>query len=167
MTAYPCPATQLGLNVIGEMRTRYRCRVGLSDHSGTIFAGLAAVTLGADALEVHVTFSRGMFGPDTPASVTFDDLRTLADGIAFIRAANAHPADKDAVAASLAPLRAIFARSIVASRDLAAGTALTPSDVALKKPGGGMPPSALASVLGRTLARDVARDAELSEQDLA
>src|SRR5207247_4192643 len=49
-TAYPCPAEQLGLNILAELRARYRCPVGLSDHSGTIYAGLAAVTLGASLL---------------------------------------------------------------------------------------------------------------------
>lgn len=56
-TAYPCPPERWGLNVITELRDRYACPVGLSDHSAAIHAGLAAVALGADLLEVHVTFS--------------------------------------------------------------------------------------------------------------
>jgi len=69
-TAYPCPPERIGLNLLPIFRDRYGCPVGLSDHSGTIFAGLAAATLGCDVLEVHVTLSREMFGPDVPASVT-------------------------------------------------------------------------------------------------
>ena len=56
-------------------------RVGLSDHSGEIFAGLAAVTLGADVLEVHVTLSREMFGPDVAASITTSELRQLVRAV--------------------------------------------------------------------------------------
>jgi len=41
-SAYPCPPEKVGLNMLGEFRERYGCAVGLSDHSGTIFPGLAA-----------------------------------------------------------------------------------------------------------------------------
>ena len=63
-TAYPCQPEEVGLNMLQVYRERYGCAVGLSDHSGTIYPGLAAATLGADVLEVHVTLSREMFGPD-------------------------------------------------------------------------------------------------------
>ncbi len=63
-TAYPCPPEKVGLNMLDVLRREFRCPVGLSDHSGTIFPGLAAVTLGIEVLEIHVTFNRDMFGPD-------------------------------------------------------------------------------------------------------
>src|SRR5439155_2213437 len=71
---YPCPPEQVGLNLLGFFRERYGCPVGLSDHSGSVYPGLAAVTLGAEVLEVHVTLSREMFGPDVAASVTTGEL---------------------------------------------------------------------------------------------
>ena len=63
-SAYPCPPEKVGLNLIPFFRDRYGCDVGLSDHSGTIYPGLAAATLNIQVLEVHVTLSREMFGPD-------------------------------------------------------------------------------------------------------
>ena len=69
-SSYPCPPEKVGLNMIPFLRQRYGCKVGLSDHSGTIFPGLAGAAIGLDALEVHITFSRECFGPDVPASVT-------------------------------------------------------------------------------------------------
>ena len=80
-TAYPCPPEKIGLNLIPRLRERYGCAVGLSDHSGTIYPGLAAVTLGIEVLELHVAFSREMFGPDVPASVTMGELNQLVEGI--------------------------------------------------------------------------------------
>ena len=62
-STYPCPLEEVGLNVIDELRARYACPVGLSDHSGSVFPGLAALARGADIVEIHVTFDRGMFGP--------------------------------------------------------------------------------------------------------
>ena len=110
-SAYPCPPENIGLNLLPFFRDRYGCSVGLSDHSGTIYAGLAAVTLGATMLEVHVTFSREMFGPDVPASITLEELRQLVDGIRFIEAMTAHPVDKDAMAETMVPLRHLFTKS--------------------------------------------------------
>jgi N,N'-diacetyllegionaminate synthase len=164
---YPTPPEKLGLNVIGELRRRYGCAVGLSDHSGTIHAGLAAAALGCEVLELHVTFDRRMFGPDVPASVTIDELRTLAEGIRFIERARANPVDKDGMARELAPLRGIFTKSIVAARDLEPGIVLERAHLAFKKPGTGLPPARLSDVVGRRLARAVKRDAALAEEDLA
>ena len=58
-SAYPCPAEKIGLNLIPFFRERYQCSVGLSDHSGTIYSGLAAAVLGISVLEVHVALSSG------------------------------------------------------------------------------------------------------------
>lgn len=165
-TAYPCPPERIGLNMITFFRARYGCFVGLSDHSGTIYPGIAAATLGSEVLEVHVTMSRGMFGPDVPASVTIEELRQLVDGVRFVERMRANPVDKDAVAADMAPLRAIFTKSLVARTPLAAGTVLTGAHLAAKKPGTGIPAERLPDVIGRTLRRDIAADAVIREDDL-
>lgn len=165
-SAYPCPPEKLGLNVIGELRERYACPVGLSDHSGTIYAGLAAATLGADILELHVTFSRECFGPDVIASVTTAELRQLVEGIRFIERARANPVDKQIMAAELAPLRKTFTKSIVAARNLDEGIALTTDDLALKKPGTGIPAARFNEILGRRLRVAVPADQMIREEDL-
>ena len=165
-SAYPVAPGDVGLNVLAELRERYGCAVGLSDHSGTIYPSLAAVALGATVLEVHVTLSRAMFGPDVPASVTPEELRELVAGARFIRAALDAPVDKDAMAERLAPMRERFMRSVVASRDLAPGTTLRREDLAAKKPAGGLPPDALESLLGRRLRIPLARDERVTEAAL-
>jgi N,N'-diacetyllegionaminate synthase len=165
-TAYPCAAEKIGLNVMELFRHRYGCFVGLSDHSGTIFPSLAAVTLGADVVEVHVTMSREMFGPDVAASVTTSELRHMVDGIRFIEQMMKHPVDKDAAAADMQHLRNIFTKSVVARRALAAGTVLTVNDLAAKKPGTGIPGERLPEFVGRRLRRPITADGQLSEGDL-
>jgi N-acetylneuraminate synthase len=165
-TAYPCPPERIGLNMIPFFRDRYNAMTGLSDHSGRIYAGLAAATIGADIIEVHVTMSRGMFGPDVPASVTMEELRQLVEGVRFIETMKAHPVDKDASAADMAPLRAIFTKSLVARVPLAAGTVLAEAHLAAKKPGTGIPAERLAAVIGRRLRRDIAPDEQLRVEDV-
>jgi N-acetylneuraminate synthase len=165
-SAYPCPPEKVGLNLLPFFRERYGSAVGLSDHSGTIYPGIAAATLGAEVVEVHVTFSREMFGPDVPASVTLPELRQLVDGVRFVERMLAHPVEKDEMAGEMAPLRRLFTKSVVAREDLPAGTVLERGHLALKKPGTGLGPESLPRLIGRRLSRDIQRDEILSEEDL-
>jgi N-acetylneuraminate synthase len=165
-SAYPCPPEKIGLNMLEILRSRYGCPVGLSDHSGTIYPGLAAATLGANVLEVHVTLSREMFGPDVVASVTTSELKQLAIGLRFIESMRRHPVDKDAVAAEMMPLRTAFTKSVVARSALTAGTVLTSDHVALKKPGTGIPPVRLPEIIGCRLRRNLDADELIQETDL-
>lgn len=164
-TAYPCPPEKIGLNLIPFFRQRYQCQVGLSDHSGTIYPALAATTLGANAIEVHVTLSREMFGPDVPASVTTAELAQMVKGIRFIEQMLAHPIDKDFLAQEMIPLRGLFTKSVVIRQDLPAGTILEPRHLTAKKPGTGIPAARLPEFAGRRLARDVSAD-ELLDEDM-
>lgn len=165
-SAYPTPPEKLGLNLITDLRARYGLPTGLSDHSGTIYAGLAAAAIGIDLLEVHITFSRECFGPDVPASLTMEELRQLVDGIRYIEAAKANPVDKDGMAAEFAPMRDLFTKSIVARHALTEGSVLGAEDLAVKKPGTGLPASALPGLIGRRLRVAVAADQQLAEADL-
>ena len=165
-TAYPCPPEQVGLNVIGQLRERYACWVGLSDHSATIFPSIAAATLRADVVEVHVTMSREMFGPDVPASVTTAELAELVRGVRFVERALASPVDKDQVAAAMAPMRELFTRSVVAAVDIPAGTRLAETDLIAKKPGTGIPAASIPELVGRVTRRAVAADTLLTDDDL-
>ena len=165
-TAYPCPPEKIGLNLIPFYRERYGCWVGLSDHSATIYPGLAGAALGLDMLEVHVALSREMFGPDVIASVTSDELRQLVEGIRFIERMRTHPLDKDACAQETAPLRKLFTRSLVASADLPAGTVIAREHVTVKKPGTGLSPDRLEEIIGRRLARAVTADQVLAAEDI-
>jgi N-acetylneuraminate synthase len=165
-TAYPCPPEKIGLNLIPFYRQRYGCWVGLSDHSATIYPGLAGAAVGMDMLEVHVALSREMFGPDVIASITTQELRQLVDGIRFIERMRAHPLDKDASAQETAPLRKLFTRSLVARASLPAGTVIEREHVLIKKPGTGLSPDRLEDVIGRRLARPVTADQVLAAEDI-
>lgn len=163
---YPTPLEKVGLNLLDEIKVRYDCPVGLSDHSGTIWPGVLAAALGARVIEVHVSLSREAFSPDQEVSLTTAELRHL---IAGTRAAAAlrTPVDKDALAEELKPMRAVFGKSVVAARRLAAGQLLEAEDLALKKPGDGLTAANLPRLLGRRLVRDLERDQLVGWEDLA
>jgi N,N'-diacetyllegionaminate synthase len=165
-TAYPCPPEKVGLNLVTEFRERYGSATGLSDHSGTIWPGVAAATLGAELLEIHVTMSREMFGPDVPASVTSAELREMIAGIRFVEAMRAHPVDKDAASIGVAPLRKMFTKSVVARTAIPAGTVLSAELLTVKKPGTGIPAARLPELLGARATRDIAADELLADADV-
>lgn len=165
-SAYPCPPEKVGLNVLDVFRQRHGCPVGLSDHSGTIWPSVAAATLGASVVEVHVTLSREMFGPDVASSVTTAELRQLVEGVRFVERMRDNPTDKDTMAAETASLRELFAKSVVLTVDLPAGSALAREHLATKKPGTGIAPGRVDELVGRTLRVDVRADHILSEEDL-
>ena len=163
---YPTPLSEVGLNVLEEMRRRYSCPVGLSDHSGTPFPALAAMARGASVIELHVTFDRRMFGPDVSASITFDELAFLSQARDAFNEMDDKPVDKDVMANSLESMRQIFGKSLAPSRALSAGTLLAPGMLVPRKPGGGIPTDALEDLMGRRLARDVAPERILRWDDL-
>lgn len=162
---YPTPPEKLGLNLLAEYRARYSCPVGLSDHSGDIFAGLAAAALGVDVLEIHVTMSREMFGPDVIASVTTAELKRLIEGMRFIEKAVSNPVDKDALVGDFSTYRQIFMKSIFSDADIVAGTILREEHLAFKKPGTGIPADKVSEVVGRTLRGDVSKGSLLKWED--
>jgi len=165
-SAYPTPPEHVGLNVIAEMRARYALPVGLSDHSGTPYASLAAVALGASVLEIHAVFDRRMFGPDATSSLTIDELAGLVRGVRFLDCALAHPVDKADVG-RFAQMRAIFGKSLAVNKALPAGHVLTLDDLEAKKPyGQGLSAAECTRVLGRRLRAAVAKWDFLTEAHL-
>jgi N-acetylneuraminate synthase len=162
---YPTAFAEVGLNVIDELRARYGCPVGLSDHSGTIFPGLTAIARGAAIVEVHLTLTRLAFGPDVPVSVTVEELAILADARDAVFEMDSHPVDKNAAAARLAGMRRLFGRSLAPRVPLAPGTVITEAMLVPKKPATGIPAEALAEIVGRRVVREVPADRLLCWDD--
>jgi N-acetylneuraminate synthase len=163
---YPCPYQQVGLNVMLEMRARYGLAVGLSDHTLTEYASLAAVTLGASMIERHFTFSRLMYGSDAPHSLEPQEFAGLVRGVRAIETMLAHPVEK-ADASRYDEMKRVFEKSLVALKDIPAGALLTPEMVGLKKPGHGLPAARLPETLGRRATHAIAADTVLREEDIA
>lgn len=163
---YPCSYEQVGLNVMLEMRERYKLPVGLSDHTLTSYASIAAVVLGAAVIERHLTFSRRMYGSDAKHSLEPDEFADLVQAIRAVETILKSPVDKDAKAAELSEMKAIFEKSVVSVVDIAAGTLLSADMLAVKKPGTGIPARRLKEILGRRVVHDLQRDAVLHEADL-
>ena len=164
-SAYPCPPEQVGLNVIGEMRERYRLEVGFSDHTLGFAAALAAAAQGATVIEKHFTFSRLMYGSDAKNSMEPADFRVLCRSLHEVWAMMGHPVDKDDIA-PYADMKRIFEKSVVTAAPVRAGATLTRELLAFKKPGDGIPARDYRRLVGRRAKRDLPADHKLSLKDL-
>ena len=163
---YPTSFSDVGLNVIDELRKRFQVPVGLSDHSGTVFPGLAAMARGADILEVHTVFSRSMFGPDTAASLTLEELKELVTARNAFHEMFQHPVDKDVMAKELVQSRQLFNKSVSLKKNMSEGAILTDDVLTVKKPGTGIPAERLSDCIGKRLTTDVPNDRVLNWKDI-
>ena len=164
-TSYPCDAEDIGYNVLAELKQRYGCPVGLSDHSGTIFPSIAAVALGAKLIEVHSVFSKQSLGPDTKSSLDMTELKQLVDGVRFVEKGLANSIDKNKASEERKVTKELFSRSAFYTRDMKAGSVFSEDSFAVKKPGGGMDVSMANQLLGKTLKEDRCFDDFVSEED--
>lgn len=164
-TKYPTEAKDIGLNVLNELKSRYKIPVGLSDHSGKIFPSLSAVSLGAEILEFHTAFDRRMFGPDTTSSLTIDEIKQLVEGVRFIETSLQNPIDKTDNT-QFHGLKNIFEKSLAINKDKLAGDIISIDDLEAKKPfGHGVPAKDYAGVIGKKLISDKSKWDFLKEGD--
>ena len=163
---YPVSLEEVGINVISELRRRFNCPVGLSDHSGTIYPSLACMAMEVDIIEVHVTFDKKMYGPDVKASITFDELNQIVRANRYFQIMRENPISKDEIAIKLEATRKLFTKSIALTMPLDAGVILELKHLTLKKPGTGIPADQLPVLLGRKLGKSVTVDHLLKWDDL-
>jgi N-acetylneuraminate synthase len=164
-TAYPTKYEQVGLNVLAELRKRFKVRVGLSDHTLTNYSAFAAVIGGAEVIEKHFTLSRLMYGSDARNSLEPREFTDLVKGIRAIGIMLNTEVDKDDLS-SYRDMKITFEKSIVAARDILKGEVIHEDMLAYKKPGDGMRPSERASIIGKKVTRDIMKDTKLSPGDL-
>lgn len=165
-TSYPTEPAQFGLNVIQELKNRYKVPVGFSDHSSSIEACIAATTLGAEILEFHVVFNKEMFGPDAKASLTMEETTALVKAVKKIETAIQKPVDKSDNS-KFDSLKSIFEKSLAVNKSLKKGHILTFSDLETKKPKGfGILANDYERVIGQKINRDLNQWDFLNDKDL-
>lgn len=133
-TAYPSSADHIPLNLIKKYVDSFACPIGISDHSATIYPGIAAVALGARCVEVHVTMSHEMFGPDVPASITTKELGDLVKGVHFVDEMKRCNIDKAELTEETQKLRQIFSKSLYANCNMVRGEKIKEEHIGIKKP---------------------------------
>jgi N-acetylneuraminate synthase len=163
---YPTELKDVGLNVIDELRHRFACPVGLSDHSGQVFPAIIAMARGANLIEAHITLDKRMFGPDVSSSLTVEEFSMLRRTRDALTVMDSNPVDKDAMADAMTGMRELFQKSVASNRPLPAGTLLTRDMLTTKKPATGIPAAEIGRLIGRRLLRAVVPDRVLTWSDI-
>jgi N-acetylneuraminate synthase len=164
VSGYPAPAADYNLRTIPDMRERFGCLVGLSDHTLDNTTAVASVALGASLIEKHFTLDRSGGGPDDSFSLEPAGLEELCTGA---RTAWEALGRVDYGRKSSEEGNVQFRRSLYWVRDLEAGEVVTADAVRSVRPGHGLPPKRLDDLIGRTLARRVRAKTATREEDLA
>lgn len=163
---YPCTPEHIGLNVIDEFREKYpSIPIGFSDHSAGEWAAIAAFMKGAKIVEKHFTLSKLMYGPDAAVSMDPCEMKQLCESIKNLEKAIDSPVDKEDCL-KYGSMKNVFQKSIVASRNLSAGTILTADMLAYKKPGDGVETKYYKKLIGKTLSRNMKKDEKFVMEDL-
>ena len=149
LSNYPADPAEANLRAIATMHEAFALPVGFSDHTEGTAVSFAAVAIGACVIEKHFTLDRTLPGPDHRASIEPDELMALVRGIRTVQAALGDGRKRPQ--ASELDNREVIRKSLVAARDLAAGSALRPEDLAAMRPGTGLSPAVAVQLVGRRL----------------
>ena len=158
-STYPATAENTNIRTIPHMRELFGCEVGLSDHTMGSGVSVASVALGATVIEKHFTLSRADGGVDSAFSMEPAELSDLveATGRAWEALGAVSYGPTEAERKSLQ-----YRRSLYVVADLAAGEVLSRENIRAIRPGLGLPTKYLDALLGKRVARDVARGTALS-----
>ena len=150
-STYPATADNTNVSTIPHMRTLFGCEVGLSDHTMGCGVSVAATALGATVIEKHFTLRRADGGVDSNFSMEPLELRQLREETerAWQAVGQVGYGPTAAETKSLA-----FRRSLYIAQDMRAGEVLTPENLRCVRPGFGLAPRHLESLLGQRIGRD-------------
>ncbi len=153
VTNYPAAPAEANLDAMATLRRAFGRPVGYSDHHAGTAVAIAAVALGAAAIEKHFTLDRSLPGPDHAASLEPAELRAMIGAIRDVESARGD--GTKAPGASELRNRDLVRRSLHAARDLPAGHRLTADDLICLRPARGVPPGDRDMIVGRRLRRAV------------
>jgi pseudaminic acid synthase len=158
-SSYPAPPASMNLSMIVHLKSTFRVRIGLSDHSEGSAMAITAVALGAAVVEKHFILSKSLGGPDAKFSMEPAGFASMVKAIREVEQAIG-TVDYELAGDRLKARK--FVRSLFVVENVAAGQAFTKGNVRCIRPGDGMHPSNLPLVLGRKAARDIPRGTPLS-----
>ncbi len=163
-TEYPTPMEDVNLHAMQTIKEKFDVKVGYSDHTNGIEVAIAAVALGATVIEKHFTLDRSMIGPDHKASLVPAELAAMVTAIRNIENAMGNGIKK--VTFSERKNISIARKSIHICHDMKAGQIITVDDLCMKRPGDGISPMLMDSILGKKVVTDFAADHKITMKDI-
>ena len=153
-SAYPAPIEDANLLTIPDMKKRFGCKAGLSDHTMGSTVPMAAVALGADVVEKHFIIDRSIGGPDADFSMEAKEFKAMVEDIRKVEMALGtvkYPTDSAQIKGRTA------CRSLYVAEDVKAGDEVTEKNVRSVRPGYGLHPKYLPAVLGKRFVQNYSK----------
>jgi len=153
-STYPASPKNSNVSSISELKTRFGCEAGLSDHTMGIGVAVAAIAHGASVVEKHFTLCRADGGVDSSFSLEPAEMKSLVVETKRAWECLGTPTfgTTEAEKKSL-----MFRRSIYVSKDVVAGTCLSEENLRIVRPSLGLHPRDWDSLMGKTAVRDIKR----------
>lgn len=165
VSSYPANPQDANLNVLKTLRDTFDVPIGFSDHSLCNEIAIAAVALGANIIEKHITIDPNLPGPDQRVSLTSEKFRSLVQSIRTVEAARGDGIKKPQSGEE--NVREVARRSIVAACTIPSGATVTREMLAFKRPGTGISPAQWKTVIGKRAVREIPADTLINLKDLA
>ena len=150
-SAYPAPIEDANLLTIPDMKKRFGCKVGLSDHTEGSTVPMAAVALGAEVVEKHFIIDREIGGPDSAFSMEAEEFAEMVHAIRNVERSLGevkYPTNPSKIKGRE------YCRSLYVAEDVNAGDVVTEQNVRSVRPGYGLHPKYLPEVLGKKFVKD-------------
>lgn len=144
VSAYPASASDYNLLTIPDMRERFNCRVGVSDHTRGVVVPMAATALGATVIEKHLRLDSEV-GPDSHFAADAETFWQMVVGVQSVAAA----CGKVQYGLSNSESNSFeLRRSVYALQDIHTGELFTTSNTGLRRPAKGAHPKDYRKILG-------------------
>ena len=151
-SSYPARPEDANLQTMSDMRERFSCPVGLSDHTlGSVIA-IAASTLGATVIEKHLTLSRSDGGPDSTFSMEPQEFKQMASAIDLAMAGMGSIFYGPTESEKGSVLRR---RSLYVGQNMKKGDKFNSINLRRIRPGYGLAPKYYFEILGRQANKDI------------
>ncbi len=157
---YPTPPDQMNLKNITEMKRQLNCKIGFSDHSEGIHMAVAAIALGAEIVEKHVSLDKKGIGMDHKVAITMEQFSEMCRNIREVEAGM-----KEKFLSSTEEYKTMR-RSLHFTENLEIGTLLQPHHIKVTRPEDGISPRDITRVINKKLSRAVKKDAPVSYEDI-
>jgi pseudaminic acid synthase len=158
-SSYPAPVSEANMAMIPDFAARFNVITGLSDHTMSNTVPVVATALGAKIIEKHFILDRSIGGPDADFSLNVQEFTDMVNAVRDAELAVGE------VTYQLTPKQEkgrVFSRSLYISEDIKAGEVITEQNVRSVRPGYGLHPKYLTSVLGKKVNKDLSKGERFS-----
>ncbi len=156
VASYPAPIEETNLNVMKTLKNAFNLPVGFSDHTPGYLVPIIAASMGATVIEKHFTLDKTMEGPDHKASADIKDFKKIVEGIRTLEKAKGSTIKRPVNSES--EMKINFRKSLTSKEDLAKNSIITEKNIAIKRPGDGIPPKYIDCVIGKKIKKDLKTD---------